>query len=361
MNSKSPIVRAGWSALDIDDVRARATHRAREMRPDARVDGFRRLPGGLSGITLATDLHDGETELPLVLKVAPPGLAPVLNRDVLRQARLLRALAGLDGFPVPAVVFEDAGDPPLFAMERVPGQAYEPGLDIADDAPSAELVRSRMLTAARTLAALHAVTPTSRGLGAEAPVSPSDELDRWRKLGATVDPSIGPGREEIAERLASGIPPSLAAVIQHGDFRLQNMLFVDDHLAGIIDWEIWSVGDPRSDLAWLLMHLNPAHVFDEERPARDRAAASGLPTSDALVSAYASERRARGADAATVAEATSGLGWFLGLAYFKTASTLAAIVKRDRRQPERDPRLVTAERHLNDVLAAANAALADRP
>ena len=39
-----------------------------------------------------------------MIKVAPPGLEPVRNRDVLRQARALRALHPVDGVNVPEVL-----------------------------------------------------------------------------------------------------------------------------------------------------------------------------------------------------------------------------------------------------------------
>ena len=39
----------------------------------------------------------------------------------------------------------------------------------------------------------------------------------------------------------------------HGDYRLGNILCEGDEPTGIIDWEIWSVTDPRIDLGWLLL------------------------------------------------------------------------------------------------------------
>ncbi|WP_207634256.1 phosphotransferase [Candidatus Frankia alpina] len=64
----------------------------------------------------------------------------------------------------------------------------------------------------------------------------------------------GPGHEKLHERLAGSVPAGVEPRVLHGDFRLANMLFSGATLEAVIDWEIWSVGDPRSDLAWLLMH-----------------------------------------------------------------------------------------------------------
>ena len=335
----------GVRELDEEQLVRRATAAAGRGRPGACVGALRRLEGGVSSLTYAAQLRvDGEA-LPLVLKIAPPGLAPVRNRDVLRQARLLRRLSGLAGVPTPVVLFEDDGDPPLFAMRLCPGQSYEPALDHDTDPPAPEVANARMRCAARVLARLHGNTPAELGLAGEPVVPVAAELDRWARLFGTVDADLAAGHPGLRDRLAARVPRDASPRLLHGDYRLANMLFVADELTGIIDWEIWSVGDPRTDLAWLLMHTKPAHVFHEHRSAADLAAGAGLPTAAELLSEYGG------------AADTGELGWFLALAFYKTAATTAAIIKRDRKRAVPDPKLVVAARHLDDVLAAGHAAL----
>src|SRR5580658_1044497 len=88
-----------------------------------RVQHMRRLPGGASSLTYAGRVPGGDQ---VVVKVAPAGIPPLLNRDVLRQARLLRALEQT-AVPVPEVLWTDAGDPPevppLFVMSFVEGSS----------------------------------------------------------------------------------------------------------------------------------------------------------------------------------------------------------------------------------------------
>src|SRR5206468_5437216 len=97
--------------LPLDELQAR-------LAP-LRVAGIRRLAGGASSLTYAGTTAGGRE---VVVKVAPAGVPPVLNRDVLRQARVLRALGGT-GVPVPEVLWEDGGNPPgvppLFVMSFV--------------------------------------------------------------------------------------------------------------------------------------------------------------------------------------------------------------------------------------------------
>jgi aminoglycoside phosphotransferase (APT) family kinase protein len=336
----------GVDALDEDDILRRAG-----------VDALQPLEGGVSSLTFASHLAAPREARPVVVKVAPPGLAPVRNRDVLRQARLIRRLADLEGFPVPEILREDGGAPPLFVMELCPGESYEPRLDTSVAPPAPEVAARRMRTAARALARLHRDDPAALGLDDETPVAVADELRRWELLVATVDGDLAPGHQALHARLAGRVPSEITPTLLHGDYRLANMLFVGETLCAVIDWEIWSVGDPRSDLAWLLMHADPAHVFHEDRSARDEAAGSALPTPAELTAEYVAGRRADGADDAVLHDVTIDLEWFVALSCYKVASTTAAIVKRDRRRPTRDPKLVVAERHLPAVIAAGHAAL----
>lgn len=348
--------------LDLDALVRRATEAARRSAPDASVRGLRRLEGGVSSLTFASALVTGTAEQAVVLKVAPPGLAPVRNRDVLRQARALTRLSALADFPVPRVLFEDEGRPPevppLFAMELRPGDSYEPRLDVAAAPPPADVAADRMRVAALGLARLQSASPQSLRLADEPVSSGREELDRWQRLFATVDPDIGVGHEKLYDRLATSAPTGINPRLLHGDYRLANMLFTERRLEAVIDWEIWSVGDPRFDLAWLLMHADPSHVFHENRSTADVAAGSTLPARDEMLAIYANARAAYGASDREVGEATSELGWFLGVCHYKTAATIAVIYKRDRKRPNPDPKLATAALHLDAVLDAGHSALA---
>src|SRR6202046_982085 len=74
-------------------LRDRVGERVTGWRPRARGRGVSPLTGGTSSLTFLVDLDGvGAGETPVVLKVAPPGLAPVRNRDVLREARAQQAV-----------------------------------------------------------------------------------------------------------------------------------------------------------------------------------------------------------------------------------------------------------------------------
>ncbi|MEW2571582.1 phosphotransferase family protein [Streptomyces sp. NPDC047070] len=339
MTAESPDVSRDRS--DEARLRARFTAAVTARWPGASLEGLRRLPGGVSSLTYAAMLAvPGGPPGPVVVKMAPPGLAPVRNRDVLRQARVLRALGTERDVPVPSVLFEDDGDPPLFAMDLLPGDSYEPLLDVSTDPPGADVVDRRARTAARVLARMQSLGPASIGMADEPVVTVKEELDRWALLLDTVDDDVCPGHRELYAALADRIPRPLPPVLVHGDYRLANMLFQGDALNAVIDWEIWSVGDPRTDLAWLLMHTDPVHRFEETRDGANLAAGRGMPGRDELLAEYA---RVRPVPAAR-------LDWFLAYCHYKTASTLSVFVKRNRRRPDPDARLVTAGASLAAVV-----------
>ncbi len=112
----------------------------------AGVADLRPLPGGASSLTFAGTRCDDR------VVVAPPGVAPILHRDVLRQSRILRAL-GPTAVPVPEVRWEDPGDPPEvpppFVMSFLDGTSLEPLFDLDTDGGEQAMVSERLRNAAR--------------------------------------------------------------------------------------------------------------------------------------------------------------------------------------------------------------------
>lgn len=289
---------------------------------EVRVSGLRPLAGGASSLTFAGEMAGR----PVVVKVAPPGLPPVLNRDVLRQARLLRALDGT-AVPVPAVLWEDPGAPPevppLFVMTRLEGTSVEPLFDLDDAGVDRSTMAGRLRSAAAAMAALHRLAPDALGLREEPVVAPGEEIERWCRLLSTVDPALVPRWQEAADRLRSLLPPAVPPAIVHGDFRLGNLLAVDERITAVIDWEIWSLGDPRVDAGWFLLNADP------DTYGRSTPFVGATPAPAELASRY---QEALGRE-------LPHLGWFVALASFKSAATWSLIVKHNRRRSSPDPQL----------------------
>jgi len=288
-----------------------------------------RMTGGASSLTYSARMScpsgaSRSQQAKLVVKVAPPGLPPTLNRDVLRQARVMRALAP-SGVPVPVVLHEDPGhppgEPPLVVMTFVPGECLEPlthpnGADV----PAPDVVRSRALHAARIMASLHGFPWEWARLGPEPAMSLRQEVERWVRAFSTVPADLAAGASEAGKRLLESVPAPLSPVLVHGDFRLGNMLCEAGEVCAVVDWETWGIGDPRIDVGWLLMSC--------DGPSQPHAARSdaGMPSRDDLLSAYT-------ADGGSM---PARIDWFIALSQFRAGAMTALILKHDRRRAARD-------------------------
>ncbi|SCX32421.1 Predicted kinase, aminoglycoside phosphotransferase (APT) family [Mycolicibacterium fluoranthenivorans] len=286
------------------------------------VSALRPLTGGASSLTYAGCIAGRR----IVVKVAPSGVEPIAHRNVLRQSRIIRALERTN-VPVPHILFEDAGRPPrvppLYAMSFLEGTSTEPLFDLHAPHLSDATIAARFRNSARALARLHSLDPTTVDVGDDLVLRPQDEIDRWSRTLQTVDPALVPGWRYVSAALESLLPSPVRPAIVHGDFRLGNLLAVGEEITAVIDWEIWSISDPRVDLGWFLINSDPATY------QRTTRYANAAPSTDELIATYCEEL---GAD-------LPELQWFESLACFKSAATWSLIVKHNRRRPTPDPDL----------------------
>lgn len=270
------------------------------------------LAGGASSLTF----RGARSGRPVVIKLAPPGVEPVAHRDVLRQARILKALAATR-VPVPEVVWEDPGDPPLipplFVMSHVDGDCVEP---LFDGCPPSPGVVERYRTACRVMAALHSLSPNELGLGGEPVVDAVSEVERWCQTLRTVDAALVPGWQGVRDALLHCTPTAIAPSVVHGDFRLGNLMAAGASVNAVIDWEIWSIGDPRIDAGWFLINCDPETYQRVSDPA------GVAPPIAELAEIYQRE----------LGHEVVDLAWFSALACFKSAATWSLIVKHNRRR-----------------------------
>src|SRR5207249_8034562 len=140
------------------------------------------------------------------------------------------------------------------------------------------------------------------------------EVGRWARAFASVEDDLRGGSEEVRDHLTGKIPSSIGTSILHGDWRLGNMQCNGDSIDAVIDWEIWSLGDPRLDLAWFLLLVTPGH------PSAARHD-TGLPSPEQLVATY---EEAAGHE-------VDDLDWFGALVRYKQAAASALIIKNNRK------------------------------
>lgn len=326
---------------DVNAVRDRAGCAMAAVWPQSEIVDLQALQGGTSSLTYLGRMAHGPVER-VVVKMAPPGLEPVRNRDVMRQARLLIALDCVPGLRVPTVFATDVGAPtqipPLFVMEYVEGQSYEPLHDDPSVAPAMQEIESRTRSAILMLTALQSIRPARAGLGEEPVTSLAGELAKWQKALATCqldEEAIRP-EQLTRQRLLETMPGPLDPVVLHGDWRLGNMQCAAGEVRAVIDWEIWSVGDPRLDLAWMMLMVDPAHPT-----ARPDGPAT--PGPDQVLAWY------QDAVDAPVPE----INWVQGLIRYKQAAASALLVKNAIKRGEAGDSIDRMRFGIPGLLAAA--------
>jgi aminoglycoside phosphotransferase (APT) family kinase protein len=236
---------------------------------------------------------------------------------VLRQAEVLRALEP-SVVPVPRVVAVDEHEPAWFAMTYEDGEAVEP---ILDDAPLEPLLaRQRMLRLSTVLRELHDLDISGLAVAAPEPLEPGAELQRWSRTMQAVPEELRPGSAELLRRLGARVPSPVAPVLVHGDLRLGNVLFVGTQPRAVVDWEIWSAGDPRTDLGWFLVFTDHTTF-----PGVGHAV-PGLPSEHELLAAYAGD-----------GDVPPDMTWFRALGRMKMAAIMGHNLRRHREGKHHDP------------------------
>jgi aminoglycoside phosphotransferase (APT) family kinase protein len=106
----------------------------------------------------------------------------------------------------------------------------------------------------------------------------------------------------------------------------------------VLDWEIWTVSDPRIDVGWFLMTFEPDGL-----PSAVRTRVAGWPPRQEVLDVYET----------TVAAPVEDLRWFSALARLRSAAAMSLNVKHNRRRPEPSARIEAYAAILPGYLDAA--------
>lgn len=318
---------------------------ARDLRQGAPAP--RRIGDGHSNLTYLIAV----TGRHAVLRRPPPPPLPKGANDVLREARVLKALEG-HGVPVPRVLaVAEAGevlDVPFYVMEHVPGHVMTDRLAASYD--GVRDGRDVAFALAAGLARLHEVDWRAAGLADFG--NPKDfnarHLKRLEGLMNLRDGAPPAFLTEMAAFLKSTAPPESGATIVHNDYRLGNVIWSQaspPRLLAILDWELATIGDPLLDLGYAAC-CYPA-AGEALNPTQELSAAmlaDGFPTREAFVAHYA---EASGRD-------VSRLPWYGAMAAWKLAVLYDYQhgLARDAyyEDPTQAPRFIaTAERFARDI------------
>ena len=278
---------------------------------------------GHSNVTYLLQREDGSE---LVLRRPPRPPLPPSAHDVLREARLLGALADTPARVPPVLAVcpdESVIGCPFYLMERVAGEVIVATVPPGLDSPGERRQIAHELIDA--LVEIHAVDWQAAGL--EGFGKPTGYLERQlRRFGGLWEHNRTreiPEVERVRTWLTENLPSSGPATIVHGDYRLGNTMYAAQapaQLVTVLDWEMATIGDPLADLGYLCMMWteggDPKGGMREYLGAVTRA--DGFPTRGELIALY-EERSGR---------SMRDLRWYTTLAIWKSAVFMEGNYKR---------------------------------
>jgi aminoglycoside phosphotransferase (APT) family kinase protein len=259
-----------------------------------------------------------------VLRRPPRPPLPPSAHDVLREARLLRAVEGRLRTPRVLATADDDSilGVPFYVMEFMHGTVITHTVPAALDHPEGRAQVADELI--KALVDVHSVDWQDAGL--EGFGKPTGYLDRqlrrftglWEHNKTRELPLV----EELYTWLADNKPESPEATIVHGDFRLGNTMFADEspaRLVAIFDWEMATIGDPLADLGYMTATWSQRDdklntMFDLTTVTHGE----GFPTRDELVTKYEQ----------LSGRSMSDLRWYQALALWKSAVFMEGNYKR---------------------------------
>ncbi len=276
----------------------------------------------------------------VVLRRPPRGPLPPSAHDVLREARLLRALEPtVVRTPRILAICDDTEviGAPFYVMEEVHGEVVTDTVPDALDTPeqrgriAAELLDS--------LVELHGVDWTEIGL--EGFGKPTGYLERqlrrftglWEHNQTRDIPEVA----EVGEWLAANRPdpdPAYPATIVHGDYRLGNAMLAPDppaRLVAIFDWEMATIGDPLADVGYMMIHWAQSGDPETKFNLQSVTAQPGFPSRREMVAGY--EQRS--------GRSVQSLDWYVTLALWKAVVFMEGNYKRAISGSTDDPYLKT--------------------
>jgi aminoglycoside phosphotransferase (APT) family kinase protein len=187
-------------------------------------------------------------------------------RNLFHQYKLLEALSTKSSLPVPKVYAYEEDESLLgskfFVMEKLEGKSYVPwskeGREFFRQAAENNPIPYQFV---EHLADLHTLDYQSMNLGEwftqvdekhylDIKIKELEEL--YANYKVFNDPVVADGLEWLKRNKPEPLPLSII----HNDYRTGNLLFENDRITGILDWEYAELGDPRMDLGYVCARAN---------------------------------------------------------------------------------------------------------
>lgn len=262
----------------------------------------------------------GSRQGPFVLRKRPYGVPPGAAHNVAREYRIMHAL-GAEGFQVPHVraLCQDLDviGTDFFTVDFVEGAVFS---DPALPGESAASRAAKYRALAGGLADLHrtSVNALERAGVKRHPDFIQRQITIWRNVYVEALTSPDDRVDAVANRLRETSPSGDRCAIVHGDYRVENVIFKNDTLAAVLDWELCSIGDPFADLAYCCLSYHLPNTMPNGLQGHDLKAL-GIPDESEFLALYGE---------AAESDPVPFHRFFLALSFFRLAAILQGVMKR---------------------------------
>jgi len=228
-------------------------------------------------------------ERDLVLRKPPVGTKAASAHDMKREYLIQSRLQSV--YPlVPKMIAlcddQSVMGSDFYVMERVEGEIFRRDIPEAITATDISVMADSLING---LVQLHAVDSSilkelNKGAGYV-----QRQVEGWSKRYRNALTDDVPAAEKLMAWLAANQPDDVDSCIIHGDWRIDNVVFdlANARIAGVLDWELATVGDPLMDLGSALAYW--VDRDDESAFASLRRQPShlpGMPTREEFLQRY---------------------------------------------------------------------------
>jgi len=243
--------------------------------------------GGQSNPTYRIDTAAGA----FVLRKKPGGKLLPSAHQIDREFAFMKALRGT--IPVPEMLHfcedESVIGQSFYVMEHVEGRMMPDARLLAADRNERRQLSFELM---RVLARLHTADAETLGLSSFGRPGGyiARQLARWTKQYTASKFEENTDMDRVIPWLEARLPATEEVSIVHGDYRSHNILFAPDEpkIAGVLDWEIATLGHPLSDVAYACL---PYYMTDDDLKGfqGEDPDKLGIPPEEEMVAAYCRE------------------------------------------------------------------------
>jgi aminoglycoside phosphotransferase (APT) family kinase protein len=307
----------------------------------------RQFRSGHSNLTYLVRLSDRE----FVLRRPPFGSKVKTAHDMGREFRVLSKLHDVYP-PAPQVLLycedESVLGAPFYLMEPISGVIIRSTVPAGVDFSPA-IAKKVSESFIDNLARLHSVDYAAAGLGDLG--KPQGYLERqvrgWIERYHAAKTQDFPGIEKIISWMQQHLPADSGATLIHNDYKYDNVVLDAGDItkiAGVLDWEMCTIGDPLSDLGTALAYwIEPGDPEDLRAIRWAPTDAPGTLSRAELAQRYA-EKTGR---------AVSHISFYLAFAYFKIAVIVQQIYFRYQQGLTKDERFAAMPTLVETLLRAS--------